>query len=325
VVRVGGDLPALESLPLRRGVRSESQAIDATFLASRLRTYLNDDAAVLTVRGRLRSGEFGFRFGSCRLDVRDVQVEVDAGFEGSQLYLLEAKFGSIDDVIIRQLFYPVRMWQLLVKKPVIPILLIYANKVFSLYKFRIEDPDDYLSISIDGEPYHFSFEQPARVPSIQDALDDTKKLRYSPPAGVPFPQADDSNTEELAERLGFDPRQGGYYSNAASWLGYLVRSDSRSGRFVLTAEGRALLSQSPGERVTSIMLRLLSSRIFRGRLEERVQTGQIDRAELMKELAKWETITGETLRRRAQTVESWVAWMLRVQSTDYGIERQGTS
>ncbi len=131
-------LRPIQSLPWQGGLASESQALDSAFIASILRQFTGEDGLHLTVRGRLRSAPFEFDFqgftDTHRLKVDGVQIEVDGGYEGSRMYLIEAKMGVRENFIVRQLYYPFRMWADgdRINKEVVPILMTYSNRVFSL-------------------------------------------------------------------------------------------------------------------------------------------------------------------------------------------------
>ncbi len=71
---------------------------------------------------------------SHQLAVTNAQVEIDAGFESNDcVFLIEAKLEAVDDFIIRQLYYPYRLWQNRVSKPVIPALFTFSNDLFRFF------------------------------------------------------------------------------------------------------------------------------------------------------------------------------------------------
>jgi len=119
---------SIETLPWDEGFSSESQALDAAHLVSLLSRVTGEDQLFLTVRGRLRSPNYSFTIGAHQLHVSGVQIEVDAGYEGERIYLIEAKLGNREDFIVRQLYYPYRMWlERGVSKEVIPVLVASAR------------------------------------------------------------------------------------------------------------------------------------------------------------------------------------------------------
>ena len=61
---------------------------------------------------------------------------------GTVVYL----FQTVDDFLVRQLYYPYRLWKNKTQKQVIPIFLFYSNDIFSFYIYRFTDDKYYNSI-----------------------------------------------------------------------------------------------------------------------------------------------------------------------------------
>jgi len=128
---------------------SEMQHLDYAYATSLIRTFLNDDSLVLTIRGRKYTPNFEFNVGHHRLQVKSVQTEVDAGYEGKeQVVLIEAKNRLENNVIIRQLYFPFRQWQQRTSKRVIPIFFEKSGNLFLFWQFEFEDPENYNSIKL---------------------------------------------------------------------------------------------------------------------------------------------------------------------------------
>jgi len=127
------------------------QHLDYAYASSLIRTFMNDNTLILTIRGRKYTPSFNFRVNKQLIEVESVQTEVDAGYEGrNQVVLIEAKCFNASNVIIRQLFYPYRQWQEVTKKKVIPLFFektVEGNE-YSIRQFDFEDPDDYNSIKL---------------------------------------------------------------------------------------------------------------------------------------------------------------------------------
>ena len=67
---------------------SEMQHLDFAYASSLIRTFLEDDSLVLTIRGRKYTPKFEFKVGKHLITTESVQTEVDAGYEGrSQIVL----------------------------------------------------------------------------------------------------------------------------------------------------------------------------------------------------------------------------------------------
>lgn len=128
---------------------SEMQHLDFAYASSLIRTFLKDESLVLTIRGRKYTPKFSFRVGNHTIDVRSVQTEVDAGFEGrNQVVLVEAKNSSATNTIIRQLYYPFRQWQLHTNKKVVTLFFEKTNGGYSIWHFQFKDIEDYNSIEL---------------------------------------------------------------------------------------------------------------------------------------------------------------------------------
>ena len=128
---------------------SEMQHLDFAYAASLIRTFLEDDSLVLTIRGRKYTPKFVFNIGNQQIVVESVQTEVDAGYEGrNQVVLIEAKNSATKNTIIRQLFYPYRQWQQYTEKQVKTLFFEKQANYYSLWQFEFTNPNDYNSIKL---------------------------------------------------------------------------------------------------------------------------------------------------------------------------------
>ena len=125
------------------------QHLDYAYASSLVRTFLEDDTLVLTIRGRKYTPKFSFKVGYQKLTVVSVQTEVDAGYEGkNQVALIEAKNSETNDTIIRQLFYPFRQWSCHTKKTVKTLFFDKRENFYSFWQFEFVDINDYNSIRL---------------------------------------------------------------------------------------------------------------------------------------------------------------------------------
>lgn len=134
---------------------SEMQHIDFAYASSLIRTFLDDNSLVLTIRGRKYTPEFTFSVGKHQITAEGVQTEVDAGYEGrDQIVLIEAKNSKTKNTIIRQLFYPYRQWRTYTNKKIVTLFFEKQGDEYSLWHFDFEDENDYNSIRlIKSEKY----------------------------------------------------------------------------------------------------------------------------------------------------------------------------
>jgi hypothetical protein len=130
---------------------SEMQHLDYAYASSLIRTFMNDSTLVLTIRGRKYTPSFSFNVNRQEINVKSVQTEVDAGYEGQeQIVLIEAKSFAVTNVIIRQLFYPYRQWQEITKKKVVTLFFekMTRNNTYSIWQFEFTNPNNYNSIKL---------------------------------------------------------------------------------------------------------------------------------------------------------------------------------
>jgi hypothetical protein len=319
----------IQTIPWKEGIRSESQAIDSLFMASALRNIFADPSLQLTIRGRLRSRGFTFRFSTLKrvetISVKGVQIEVDAGYEGNKIVLLEAKSGSITDFLIRQLYYPYRECAASgVTKEVIPALLTYSNRLFSLYRIAFDEQENYNSARV-AQSWFLSLDEKESIPSLKSLLG-TKA--QSLPTNAPFPQADDmekviltvemltggpATKFEIAQRfeVALDPRQGDYYGNAAVWLGLAERMGNANPGFGITKLGSTFVDMSRIKRLVELARIVCSKPIFSDITQEILSGHNVETAEIAKLIEKTlkEKLSDDTKQRRALTVKSWVSWL----------------
>jgi len=130
---------------------SEMQHLDFAYASSLIRTFLNDESLVLTIRGRKYTPKFEFYVGKYQQLIvsESVQTEVDAGYEGrNQIVLIEAKNSGNKNTIIRQLYYPFRQWQIHTKKKVNVLFFEKQKDIYSLWEFGFADANNYNSIEL---------------------------------------------------------------------------------------------------------------------------------------------------------------------------------
>ncbi|MDR1459133.1 MAG: hypothetical protein LBI60_02855 [Bacteroidales bacterium] len=128
---------------------SEMQHLDFAYASSLIRTFMEDDSLVLTIRGRKYTPKFTFRVCNQIITVESVQTEVDGGYEGrNQVILIEAKNGHTSNTIIRQLFYPFKQWQKYTEKKVKTLFFEKRDNYYSLWQYEFSDIDDYNSIKL---------------------------------------------------------------------------------------------------------------------------------------------------------------------------------
>ncbi len=128
---------------------SEMQHLDYAYANSLIRTFMEDESLVLTIRGRKYTPEFDFKVGKFLISQKSVQTEVDAGYEGkTQIALIEAKNTVSTNTIIRQLYYPYRQWQQQVTKKVNMLFFEKREEEYLIWQFTFKNINDYNSIEL---------------------------------------------------------------------------------------------------------------------------------------------------------------------------------
>lgn len=328
----------LESLDYK-DITSEATAINCAFVSEILHDFTGEERLFPTVSGRMSSSKFNFNInahsGSVKVNVDNSQVEIDGGYEGdNSLTLIEAKNYISNDFLIRQLYYPYRLWQDKVSKQVRPVFLTYSNGIFHLREYQFKDVESYNSIQLVRHKKYAVQEGAINIEAIQNVLG---SVRITKEPELPFPQADSFDRvinlcELLKQRVflskeditqnydfgsHFDPRQADYYSNAGRYLGLIenVQENGKRG-CVLTRAGLHLFSISVIERQLEFVKLILSHRAFNSTLKLYFEKSDIpskdEVVEIMKESALYNIDSEETYRRRASTVSSWINWIFEL-------------
>lgn len=336
----------VEGLPFPRRIEtidpsnlySESALLMCAYNTGIIASVLRRKAA-LTVFGRLSAGNFDYRIRNTQtgelheIEVKGAQVEIDAGFEADDAFaIIEAKNEAVTDFHVRQLYYPYRAWLARTGKQVVPIFLSYshADSVFSFHVFRFSEPQLYNSIELIE---HRKFRV---VPSDinEDDLDSAlARVRVGPePEGIPFPQADSFarvidlltqlrgaggvlTQDFITSNYAFDMRQTRYYTDAASYLGLVVRHGRGQGvTYALTALGDDIMSRPPQERNLALVKCVLARKVFRRAIELHLERGGRPAGGRVEEFirAARPELSDDTVERRAKTVLSWTNWIVEL-------------
>lgn len=291
-----------------------------------------------TVSGRMSSGDFDFliRNNSMqehRVTISKSQVEIDAGYEAeSRVMLVEAKNESVQDFLIRQLYYPYRLWETRISKQIMPVFLTFSNDVFSFFVYEFEDARRYNSLRLVQQNHFMLTHEGIFLDDILEVLNSVSTV--SEPA-IPFPQADvfarvvdllgilmenDLTKDEITLNYAFDERQTNYYTTAGMYLGLIEKYQSQENTVVfrLSRRGREIMSKPYKRKYLMLATCILEHGVFHRVLREYLQQGHplsprrvvyhMKRSNLYKVDAE------STYYRRAQSVAKWVDWILALQS-----------
>ena len=324
----------LESIDYK-DITSESIAINCTFVSKILHDFTDEENLVPTVSGRMSSSLFGFAIksnqGTLRINVENSQIEIDGGFEGdNSLILIEAKNYISNDFLIRQLYYPYRLWSDKIVKRVRPIYLTSSNGIFDLREYEFTNPELYNSIRLLQHKKYALQEGDINIENIQNILNNVQIVREPE---LPFPQADSFeriinlcellkqkgfiSKEDITHNYDFDHRQTDYYSNAAKYLGLIEgRCENQQIGCTLTQEGNRIFNLPIIERQLEFVRLILSRIAFRNTLtlyfDKGYEPTKDEVVKIMKDARLYNIDSEETYRRRASTVTSWINWILEL-------------
>lgn len=318
-------------------ITSEATAINCAYISDIFADFLEDEELMPTVSGRMSSGNFSFNIKNTNsntrmaINVTNSQLEIDGGYEGiKQLAIIEAKNYLSDDFLIRQLYYPYRLWSNKVSKKITPVFLVYTNGFFNLYEYEFRDPEDYNSLVLIKKK-KYSIE--ATDITLDDIVAVLNRVHIVEEPEISFPQADkferiinlcellsqgDMTRDDITLNYAFDPRQTNYYTDAGRYLG-LVNKYREKGKIVfsLTPEGHSVIRSKYKIRQLKYVEAILKHRVFAETLRLYLEQSDIpDRSQIvniMKQSNLFQVGAESTYHRRASTVSSWINWILSLQ------------
>lgn len=323
-----GDLKEILAIPSDGRYHNETQAVNAAYISSIIRTFTGEARLFPAGRGKGGRKDFSFWFqGDLKrylLDCRGVRIEIDDGFEGDRIYLVEAKLGSRSSFIIRQLYFPFLFWSLEgFRKEIVPLFITYSDKTFTIRQYEFAKVDELHSIRLK-QAANYSIASYEPLPSLANILVSTKRNKKIPD-GIPFPQANDlrkvidfvdavamgiSTTADIAKLFDFTERQSHYYGDAAAFLG-LVTKERGHGNYALSSDGKTFSVAEKQERTEMLVRKLASLPVFREALEQYEDRGKTERELIAEGVLTYDRSVNKesTAYRRAQSLERWIDWV----------------
>lgn len=326
------ELPTLDLESLNpSNITSESAALNYAHAAGALQDFTGEDSLISTVNGRMGSGKFEFgiegKLQRFDISVNGSQIEIDAGFEGrNSLVLVEAKNHIEDTFLVRQIYYPFRSWSDRVNKRVRNLYATWVNGALTLREYEFADPFNYSSIELVKSvkyvtPSNISYEDIYRIVSSASPVRDF-------PTSIPYPQADSFERvinlielcalqpltpDAIAANYDFTMRQVDYYTNAARFIGMLEKQSLPSGIYYsLSTRGSSLATLSHREKQIALVKALAEDMTIRTCILESIRRRKlVERSYIESAMRKnGLQLVETTIKRRAQTIEKWVAWVL---------------
>lgn len=322
-------------------VSSESVALNVAQMTGMIDFVLQNDEvqmfpAAATITGRLKSGQFSYSINvkdgnhsKYNFSVNNSQVEIDAGYEtGDKLAIIEAKNHIPENFMVRQLYYPYRIFNNLnTDKVVMPIYFTHSDGIYAFHIFEFTELNNYSSIN-KVQQINFIVDQYLDI-SIQVIMQLAKQIPIvkSNDNNVQFPQADNFNRvldilnrvddtitgNKVTEIYEFNRRQGNYYISALMYIGLLQKVDGTY-KYELTEIGKRIKRlPNSNSRNMLIIRQLLQDECINIAFQQFINHGDIDKDWVAKLLLdRVSTVNEVTAFRRAGTVISWIKWIISV-------------
>lgn len=313
-----------------KNITSEAISLNAAYISGMLEDIIGE-SVVPTISGRMGTGEFNYKIllndqNTFDVNVENSQMEIDASYEGiSKFVILEAKNHYMKDFIIRQLYYPYKVWKSNTNKEIIPIMLIKHDNIFNFFVYSFENENDYNSICLKeikryilDEPYN-----PIELSDIMDIMSDVEFVDED--ESIPFPQANtfnivldllgelnsqDMTSDDITNFLEYDPRQTNYYIDAAKYLGFVIKDK----KYTLTEYGKKIMKMNHKDRTLEIVRSILSHKPFYLAMKQQIENYSFDTDEIAKSIDECRNEINKisTARRRTSTVTAWIKWILDI-------------
>ncbi|KMK76726.1 type II restriction enzyme [Alkalihalobacillus pseudalcaliphilus] len=316
-------------------IYSESAALHCAYLTGMIDDLMNEQMRH-TISGRMSSKEFSFEIKSHNarsqtIGVTNSQVEIDGGYEGpTQFIVVEAKNETVDDILVRQLYYPYRLWQKRTSKIVRPVFFTYSNDIFSFFLYEFTDPTNYNSLQLLKQKNYIIAHERISHDDINGIMRSVTTIEE--PA-IPFPQADsfprvidllgllvenDLTKQEITSNYNFDERQSSYYTAAGIYLGLIdkYQDEQRQVLFTLTEKGYTIMHLPTREKFLALVEAVLSHQVFHRVLIEYFKKESMPKKEdvvrMMEASDLYQVKAESTYKRRASTIMGWINWIVRL-------------
>lgn len=290
------EIPDLQTLDYTN-LYSEASALLFAYNSGIIQDIMGTSKVNFTVNGRMSSGNFEYIINDVfhpmkpqKISVQNAQVEIDAGYESPEGFCIcEAKNIAAEEVMIRQLYYPYRLWTSKITKPVIPMFLVFSNDVFHIFIYQFENAEYYNSIKLlKHKAYTFADESI----TLADVIDLWKTIKVKTEPQITFPQADSFarvidllsvlfegglTRDEVTLKYEFDPRQTNYYISACEYLGLIERStnDEKEREYRLSKEAQKIMRLRYKPKHLELIKKILECPVFYRAFELAIHLGMV--------------------------------------------------
>lgn len=309
---------------------SEAIALNCAKVCGILEDFLEDEKLESTVSGRMGTDTFSFDIATAlgieNIKVKNSQIEIDASYEGVNYFaLFEAKQDLSDDFLVRQLYYPYRVWRERVTKPIKTVFMIYSNGIFNLYQYKFQEENNYNSAKL-VKFKRYSIYNRIKLDEIENIAQSVELLREP---SISFPQANsmprlinlleilyNSNLskQDITDTYDFTDRQTNYYTDALRYLGLVDKyKDKDRIRFKLSRLGMKIMKYQLRDRQLAIITEILKHKPFNLVITKWLEFGEVPSCDeievIMKKCKLYHIQKDSTYHRRASTIKEWIKWI----------------
>ena len=317
-------------------ITSEAISLSSAFISGMIKDIIGEDV-VPTIQGRMGTGEFSYKINidngqTFDVEVQNSQMEIDGSYEGiSKFVIVEAKNHYMSDFIVRQLYYPYRVWKNNTTKEIIPIMLIKHDNIYNFYIYDFIEENNYNSIKLKNIKRYILGEVYQSI-EYDDIVEVMNNVSFVEENNIdPFPQANsfhrvldlinELNEQELSaieisELYEFDIRQANYYLAAAKYLDLV----EKNGTYHLTELGKQIMKMNHKQKNLSLIKQVISHKPFYFALEQYIKEHEFNCEKISNIIKKYCPNVNEdsTAKRRTSTVTAWINWIVEISS---GIEK----
>ena len=235
-----------------------------------------------------------------------------------------------NDFLVRQLYYPFKLWSGKIQKKIRPIFLTYTNGIFHLREYSFTNQNHYNSIFLVKHKKYVVQDGVFNIEVLLEIIDKTRKVKEPE---ISFPQANSIervinlcellkqkgflSKEEITQNYDFDSRQTDYYINAGRYLGLIEQEkDPETNKIgcVLSQIGKRIFNLNILDRQKEFVKLIVSHNVFKQTLKICLENGEMPTNESIVEIMKSNKVfkieSDNTYLRRASTINRWLNWIL---------------
>lgn len=333
------EIPNLQTLDYTN-LYSEASVLLFAYNSGIIQDIMGNSRVSFTVNGRMSSGNFEYFIenslhsgNSSKISVQNAQVEIDAGYESSDAFCIcEAKNIATEELLIRQLYYPYRLWKSKISKTILPLFLVFSNDIFHVFRYEFEDMNCYNSLHLaEHKSYTFADEEI----SLNEVIELWKEISVKSEPDVTFPQADSFERiidllsvlfegaltrDDVTLKYEFDSRQTNYYIAACEYLGLIERGTNIDGEreYHLTEDTYKIMGLRYKQKHIALIKKVLECPVFYKAFGLALSSSSIPNKNAVCHIMSKAglSINQVTIERRSSTVRSWIDWIFRLAITD---------